>query len=308
MASGASITLSFSPAGPNFAISEQAVMPRITATAAVSGLGAGSAPLQFHWRVTLRSNRRGCLYARPQPSAHPDIVLTTTTNQLAIPFTKVRGGDLSVHVSITTGGRAIAAVRDDLKIVGTNPTIASLSVAAAGATPAFRKLMRHESALRQFRQPTCPLWSADSLGGVGLCQLTPPQNDDQIWNWKENLRGGLAVYAEKERAARGYPARVRGRRDFMAMVDEYNEARKRASLPVVSVTIPDFTADQLQKDTIRLYNGGHEFRPKVMNNLLVVTLDASGRAGSAEWEPIPVSQRTVGDPDYVNNVLRQADF
>lgn len=201
MVGDASIALSFDPAGPAFAISDQAVMPGITVTATMNGLGGSPAPLQYHWLVKLRSNRIGCLYARPQPSVHPDIVVTTPTNQLIIPFTKVRGGDLSVQVAVTFGGRTISTVRDDLKIVGTNPTIASLSAAAAGATPAFRKLMRHESTLRQFRQPSCPLWSADNLGGVGLCQLTPPQNDDQIWSWKENVRGGLAVYADKERAA-----------------------------------------------------------------------------------------------------------
>ena len=43
--------------------------------------------------------------------------------------------------------------------------------------------------------------------------------------------------------------------------------------------------------------------------LLVVTVDASGRNGTAEWERVPVADRgTVGDPNYVNNVEAQADF
>lgn len=165
----------------------------------------------------------------------------------------------------------------DMKVIGTNPTLASLSAAAAGATVSFRKLMRYESTLRQFRGPSCPLWSADNMGGVGLCQLTSSTNDDQIWSWKENIRGGLAVYAEKQRVARGYLSRVRVSTSFKRQVGAYNADRKRASLPPVAITAPDFTVDQLKRDTIRLFNGGHEFRLKIdANGILVVTPDAGG--------------------------------
>ena len=57
-------------------------------------------------------------------------------------------------------------------------------------------------------------------------------------------------------------------------------------------------------------NGLHEFRVHVdARGLLVVTLDASGLNGAAEWERVPVVDRgRSGDPNYVNNVEAQADF
>lgn len=90
----------------------------------------------------------------------------------------------------------------------------------------------------------------------------------------------------------------------------------------LEVKVPEFTADQLEDDTIRGFNGWagddgftkgpksgrpelHEFRiqrdPKT--NKLVVVTDAKTGTLSAVWERVPVTDRpSAGDPNYIADV------
>ena len=344
MAKPPAVTLSFSPPGPDFPIDEQAAMPEVTAIATLSADMPSPTPPLYKWRVTLRSGGSGCQHSMGKVTSHPEIAKTTLVSSLSIPFTAVRGGELIVSVEVSVGVHVLTAISRGLRVVGTNPTIRGLVTATTGAPDAFKKLMRLESQLRQFRTPDCPLFSADNLGGVGLCQLTPPSSDDQVWDWKTNVSGGLALYREKERVARAYPAKVRASAEFKAQVKAYNDARATKAAaqppnrpgavtmhavpkppPQVTIIVPDYTPEQLELDTIRAFNGFaggvHEYRLKTDDDdLLVVTLDATGRTGTVEWERIPVADRTAmyeargiarnrrGDPGYVDDVLRQASF
>lgn len=223
-----------------------------------------------------------------------------------------------VNVSVRVGSATLTAARRGLTIIGSNPSPALIRAQAnaIGANKArFRKLMRQESSLEQFRANGWPKYSSDNLGGVGLCQIThPAPTADQTWNWKSNLQAGWNLYLEKERIARRYPATVRASSAFRAMVQAWNAQPARRGLPPIAVRLPEYTADQLELDTIRGFNGYanglHEFRVRVdARGLLVVTLDASGLNGAAEWERVPVVDRgRSGDPNYVNNVEAQADF
>jgi hypothetical protein len=183
------------------------------------------------------------------------------------------------------------------------------------------------------------LFSGDNAGGVGICQLTSPApTDDQVWSWKENLKGGKALWTSKENVAKAYPDHVRKSSDFLALVKAYNDQRAASAAaeavkagkpapvtPAVTVTLPDYTDDQLRLDTLRGFNGYagqlHEYRVKVdANGLLVVTLGAGGAQGTAEWERISSADRIAfydkiglaanrrGDPNYVDDVERQATF
>ena len=232
----------------------------------------------------------------------------------------------------------LTASSSNLTIVGTNPTIGSLQTAAP-ANPAFRKLTRLESGLKQFLSPGCPLFSQDNHGGVGLCQLTSPApTDDQVWSWKANLAGGIALWNSKESTARGVAATVRTSAPYVALVAAYNAQRAATAAaaprppgtpapvtPPIPVTLPDYTADQLERETLRGFNGWagglREFRVKVdANGLLVVTLNAAGTQGTAEWEAVSAADRTAfydsiglaankrGDPNYVNDVEGRTGF
>ena len=191
----------------------------------------GAAPLQFQWTVTLVFTAGSCAHAGSRTTSHSAISGTTalspatspatvsTTSQFTIPFTQIRGGDLTVSVSVAVAGATLTASSAGLTVVGTNPNLGSLQSAAAQANEAFRKLTRLESGLRQFRTPGCPLFSGDNLGGVGLCQLTSPApTDDQVWSWRANLAGGVALWNSKEATARGFPNGVRTSAAFTALV------------------------------------------------------------------------------------------
>jgi hypothetical protein len=304
------VVLSFNPAGPQFAISEQCVMPAITATATFKNITPDpKAVLQYQWSVTLVFKGGSCAHSLNRTISHPPINAITAQNQLAIAFSQICAGDLAVKVTVRVGNNTLAAQSNGLKIVGTNPSLGSLA-AAAPNNVTFRKLMRLESGLRQFLAPDCPLFSSDNAGGVGLCQLTSPApTDDQVWSWKENLKAGVALWNSKESNAKAYPEQVRKSTEFQVLVKAYNAQRAAAAAaaaktagkpapvtPPIAVTLPDYTDEQLRLDTLRGFNGYagqlHEYRVKVdANGVLVVTLAASGSQGAAEWERVSAADR-----------------
>ena len=333
-----SVAVKTDPAGPKFPISEQAEMPKITATAEIKDYTPDpKVQLQYQWKVTLVFDGQGCAHAPQKTVKHDDIAQTTAVNTFQIPFKQVRGGALTITVTVTGAGSILTASTKDLLVTGTNPSTGVLAQVAA-PNQAFRKLMRVESpGLLQFLTDTCPRFSEDNYGGVGLCQLTyPAPTDDQIWSWKENVKGGWALYKQKEAAAKGYPKSVRDGADFKALVKAYNDKRKaklQASTPDagaaaqikdLDIELPDYTDDQLEKDTLRGFNGYagiHEFRVKLdKDGALIVTEDPTGTKGKAEWEQVSKDERIKfydqnnvpknkrGDPNYVEDVLSKPGF
>jgi hypothetical protein len=314
-------------------------MPKISVTANFKNITLDpKVPLQFFWTVTLVFTGAKCAHSLNRNIKHPDIACTTAVNSLAIPFTQVRGGDLTVSVAVRVGNVNLTSKSENLQVTGTNPGMGAL-MAETPSNDAFKKLMRVESALRQFRGPACPLFSEDNLGGVGICQITNPSpTDDQVWSWKENLKAGWQFYLDKQGVARHYPAVIRNGADFKGLVKAYNDNRlaqnnapgapggaKPPELKALTIDLPDYTDDQLQRDTIRGYNGyaggWHEYRVKTdKEGFLVVTVSADGTKGTAEWEQITAEQRIAhyqdlqlskkhwGDPNYVEDVEGKASF
>jgi hypothetical protein len=350
-----SVALSFDPPGPQFVISEQCEMPSITVTAALQNCTPDpKAPLQFQWAVTLTfKGGTACPHSMSRTTNHAPISAVTPSNKFKIPFTQIRGGELTVKVSVQVGANLLTAQSQGLNIGGTNPTVASLSHVAP-PKDGFRKLMRQESSLKQFISPECPQFSGDNLGGVGLCQLTyPAPTDDQIWSWKANLQGGIALWNEKESTAKSYLHHYPTGTAFKKLVQDYNAQRAAAALAAqkpaanlppapasplsklaaevtaaaafVAVTLPPYTAEQLERETLRGFNGYagnlHEYRAKVdANGLLIVKLSPDGTKGTAEWEEVSAADRIKhydkiglaanhrGDPNYVENVEKKATF
>jgi hypothetical protein len=174
--------------------------------------------------------------------------------------------------------------------VGTNPRFRDL--AQALPTPGLRALVWRESGGRQFDAPPdggagpCPLFSRDLLGGVGLMQVTrPAPTAEQTWNWRANVAAGVALYREKERVARGYPARVRASARFAALSAQYAASRRGAG--AAAAVTPSL----------------HEFRVALDADGRLVVREEGGRA-LARWERVPASARpAAGDPNYVAHVL-----
>ncbi len=333
MVSQPSVSLTFDPPGPVFAISEDCVMPAVKVTANLKDFvqDPKSPPPVYEWKATLAWAGANCIHSVGRVFTHPDMVATGPNKIFTIPFSKLCGGDLTVSVTVRSGTVKISASSKNLSVVGTNPTVPKLT-ATVPVIGAFRKLMRIESGLRQFRSPGCPLFSGDNFGGVGLCQLTsPPPTDDQVWSWKANVSGGAALYRSKQEAARQYPAHVRNSAAFKTLVKTYNDkrmAQNPAPTPApkaLDIALPDYTDEQLERDTLRGFNGYagglHEYRVKTdKDGMLVVTVDPGGTKGSAEWERVSAADRTAfydsiqldakrrGDINYVDDVEAQASF
>lgn len=318
------IVITCQPPGPKFFIGADATMPIITATAEMQGIAVppGSAPT-YEWSATLTFNGgiapTKTFFGGGRSSEHPIMrAQAGHAKTWRIPFSHVRGGVLTIQVTVRVGGSSHHGALESLLIAGTNPLPSAIRTFtdSIGATKArFRKQLRQESSLQQFRPPDLwPKYSSDGLGGVGLAQITrPAPTADQVWNWKENVRAGWALYKEKERYARAYPATVRRSEEFRRLVTAYNQARSAQRLPTVQVTLPDFTEEQLEQDTIRGFNGYanglHEFRVRTEAGRLFVTVGPDERQGTAEWERIPAADRgRAGDPAYVEHVESAQDF
>ncbi len=318
------LQLTCDPPGPLFPISSNCEMPKITLNAEFSGEPPTTpAPLRYHWTVSLTFTGTTCAHSAGRRTAHPPIDVTTAEPCLTIPFTHIRGGDVSVGVTVQVNGETLSARTSGLRITGTNPSPADLE-REVPASPGFRRLMRLESGLRQFRSPACPLFSEDNLGGVGICQVTTPApTEDQIWSWKANVQAGWQVYLAKQALAKSYPARVRSGGAFQKLAAAFHSHRQASGLPPLTLELPDFSEEQLERDTLRAYNGFagqlHEFRVCVdAESLPAVTV--SGSVATAQWEIITPAERGNlceqlgippchrGDLHYVEDVLRQAAF
>lgn len=138
------------------------------------------------------------------------------------------GGTLDVRVSAKKGTiTEVAHVR--LTIVGTNPKSDDVDryIFTRPGSDGFAKLVAHETKYKQFNVKGEPVKSFDN--GYGMTQLTtPPPTTAQVWNWKRNIDGGLALFGIKRADAITY----------------------------LSQSGRSYTPDQLVRETICRYNGG----------------------------------------------------
>lgn len=117
-----------------------------------------------------------------------------------------------------------------------------------------------------------------------LCKPVP--TPEQAWDRKANVSGGLALYDEKRITARNWPNRE---------LKDINKLRAANGLPACH-SLPLLTDEQMARDTIRLYNCGHEYQWEPWNDP-----DCKG-----QWVLDPTCKIT--DPEkydakYVNAVL-----
>ena len=143
---------------------------------------------------------------------------------------------------------------------------------------------------------------------------TPAPTDGQCWNWKANIAEGRNRLSQGRGTARAYAGQISRTRTFTDMVNQINADRARQRLQAITVTIPPFTAAQVEDDAIRAYNGFgnnrdvfglplHEFRLVMAGGVPQLTVDPTTNTGTAQWERVPVAARgTSGNPNYVANV------
>ena len=100
--------------------------------------------------------------------------------------------------------------------------------------------------------------------GIGIAQLDPAQFPAQQWNWKENELGGIQTFHQKLAIAQAWRGREQQRLDSKrnAVLARANQNRAAQGLPPTNggrIVVPALTVQQLGRDAIRAYNGGHQY-------------------------------------------------
>lgn len=343
-AHGPEIKVTLDPPNKVFFLTDDPQMPKIKATcqvpsptpvpaggaSSVSGPSGAptSAAQSYDWDVTLVLNPAGVPYSGGRTTRHSPIHVTTAVPELSLPFTQIRGGMLTVTVATTLQGKRITG-KAVAEIRGANP--GARLIRAEGVPEILMKLMQLESSLQQFltthAKAGYPVFSHDGLGGVGLGQITHPRpTDDEVWNWKANVRAAKTQWDSKRRNdAKRLLQNYANSSDFRDLVDKYNQTRTAPLKPLI-ITLPPITDEMLDNEAIRLYNGaprssGHslqEYRAEINEGgLLVVDVAQDSLHGTARWQEVTASDRIDfydkwkidpsqrGDPDYVNHVRSQ---
>jgi hypothetical protein len=111
------------------------------------------------------------------------------------------GGTLTVTVKFGT-----TTLRRSVQILGTNPTEDKIReyIATFDNIPGFDRIVAHESKFKHFiNADREPIVAFD--GGYGLTQLTNPKPKyNEAWDWKANIRAGVALYRTKRREAEAF--------------------------------------------------------------------------------------------------------
>lgn len=147
----------------------------------------------------------------------------------------VQGGtfhiDLRAPWRHTSGATGVQQLTGVSSVRGLNPPKADIRSRLGDV--ALQVTAYRESRFRQFGADELPLFGPPH--GFGVMQLdTPAPTARQVWDWKDNVDAGAALFRQKQNEARTYPARVR---------QQYPDAT-------------DFDAAQLKLETYQRYNGG----------------------------------------------------
>jgi hypothetical protein len=164
------------------------------------------------------------------------------------------GGTLTVTAKAGNDAATMAVT-----ITGTNPSSAELAqfLATIANSSGFDKILQHETRCCHFDKTGNPVKSFDN--GYGMSQLTTPAPTfPQIWNWQNNVQAGLALFAAKRAAA-------------VAYLKQNNRT---------------YTEDQLKRETVCRWNGGHyhEWDDKAGQWVRPASMLCDSKAGSIGWD------------------------
>ena len=229
----------------NDSISATPEMPNIVIKARLKNYNVGIVSFNFNFTLEYTEERED-----------PDRIISDTfegtvevqNSEIAewtIPWGgKFRGGDVTnlIVTAATNENTYTKEILNPYKIIGENPTKQEVK---NGLTIQEQVVAYKENKWCHFSSNGLPSWGVPS--GYGLMQLDPPDNNQQIWNWRENREAGVNLLAYKHTRALGYPSRER------------NKAGSSRALCFRNVT--DFTTEeQIWKETFQRYNGGENWR------------------------------------------------
>jgi hypothetical protein len=169
------------------------------------------------------------------------------------------GGTLTVKATATEAGKPTkVSAAISVKVIGTNPSNAEANAYLGTKTDSkgFDKILEQEAKFKHFKHDE-PIRSFDN--GYGMCQLTTPSpRFEQVWNWKLNIDGGLALFAQKRASALAY----------------------------LSQSGRSYTDDQLTREAVCRWNGGsyHEWDAESGSWVRNRTIMCDSKTGNIGWD------------------------
>ena len=309
-------------------------MPKevIAAATAQNWPGSVPPPTQFVWHAYLRWEYK------PFPTRHRIEKQTfTQASPLKIDLDgEIRGGTLTVFAKTLLNGKEVLG-RAQAEVVADNPSRSRVLHAFPPNRTGFiaAKIGMAESGLHQFTEA-----KGSERGGqpyvspskdIGLMQLNAPSGgisgQDEVWDWRANLRRGLEMLAGKRQttlASRSSSGTLRSRNvpytfegkanlaavnlcrivcglDWLPLPEAPNISDAPGSGILPGEPDPDhLNLTQREREAIRRYNGGSEYACDLCmeDNCLYVRV--------LGWKPDPtrggISPKR-GDPNYVDHVL-----
>ncbi len=289
-------------------------MPEIDIELRIVGGGVDpNVPVRVAWTFEVKFDESGMAAFGKAGVVFTDRFAADGGTRFRPAFPWIRGGQLTITASTTVDERTLTATLK-VWIMGTDPGWGALSPLLV--SDVFRRIVRAESGGRQFESDrgnarSVPVLNRGRDGGGGACQITPPSGDD-LWSWRANVASGNRVFAGKRINAAAHPGATANSTAFKRLVGALNAKRALTGLKPLVVRVPAYTADQLEKDTIRGYNGYagglHEFRlAQTGGELTLANVDEKALTANAVWERVPAADRPQrpGDPNYVEHILNQ---
>ncbi|QOW19574.1 hypothetical protein INQ41_00255 [Lysobacter ciconiae] len=183
-------------------ISEDAVFPTIQFEIETDAAGPYKWSWQLIWEARQRTRETGARKEKTiRTLSESGKHASEDKKWIANLGEKVVGGKLTVKVD--AGSQSFER---SVHIRGKNPGAERVLsyLKEISDVAGFDKIIDKESSFKNFIEADGePLLSFD--GGYGLTQMTNPAPDfEQMWNWKENIKGGCSLYQEKQRAAKSF--------------------------------------------------------------------------------------------------------
>lgn len=304
-------------------------MPPVRVEICIAGIFPDpSDRIEYFWKAQVVFNSSVCPHGTGKSgsthSTHTEMLSGSSRGgSFILNFNEVSGGELVLQVDATVGGRHIYGKLSGIRIGGENPSPDQIRPRLS--RPILGHIIRQESSLQQFipapNADGCmyPQFSQDNLLGVGLGQITKPASKDiELWNWQENIKAIERKFKDALGAASRYPQHCRDSANFKRLCKELNEKRILKKLGSISVIVPSFSDDQLERNAVRCYNGAggtdnlgqgflHEYQIALDDaGGLLVDVPPKSTEARTSWEVVPESDRiTAGDRGYVRNVYAQ---
>lgn len=185
--------------GEKFYISSAAEMPQIDFEIKTDS----TEPVQWTWKITWDAKVSG-LKEKPRGKSIESFsdagsAQTEGTTWRANLNNRTLGGLLTVEAKV-----ANLTFKRSIYILGKNPTKPDVSafLLTIPDTVGFDKLLEQETGTKHFIDLDGePIVAFDK--GFGITQMTnPAPSFEQAWSWKENLKAGSRLYAQKQKAAK----------------------------------------------------------------------------------------------------------